>query len=146
MIRRGEVSPRPRWYYLLLNIATGVAAIGAIGVATIVVSLVWFGLTHPGPGAQYKLSSLVLSLPWYMPLVALSAIAASWLLVRRYDFSYKYSFRLLLAALLCGVLVGSYFLDVSGIDDYLARRGYFGRGLQQSGQVTSPRGRWGRSR
>lgn len=140
-IKHDELTPRPRWHFALG------AALSAIGIAIsaalslIAIHLLRFRLTHPGLGASRKLYFILNNLPWYLPVIALIGVLGGYLLLRRYDFSYRKNFGYIIIAVIVGLVLGSYALSSLRIDDFLTRRGYFreiyrqdfqpGRGMQR---------------
>lgn len=123
---------RPRLYFLAGSVLSLFGLLGSSIVLVFALYLTRFALTHPGPGAERKLTLLLTSLPWYIPALALTSLLAGLLLLRRYDFSYKKNFGYILAILLAGLWLGSSALQHSRIEEFLTTRGYFRQLYQQN--------------
>ena len=135
-IKHDALTMRPRWHFALG------AALSAIGIAIsaalslLAIHLLRFRLTHPGIGAARKLDFILNNFPWYVPVFALVGLLGGYLLLRRYDFSYRKNFGYIVLSIIVGLVLGSYALSSLRIDDFLTRRGYF-RQIYQ-GQTESP--------
>lgn len=141
-IQSKHLTPRPRWHFVLG------AALSTIGVAVsaaltlLGIHLLRFRLTHPGIGAARKLNFILTNLPWYIPVFAVVGLVGGYLLLRRYDFSYRKNFGFIILAVLTGLILGSYTLSSLRIDDFLSRRGYFRQIYQGQTDIPAPGGRW----
>lgn len=140
-IKHNALTIRPRWHFVLG------AALSAIGIAIsaalslIAIHLLRFRLTHPGIGASRKLDFILNNLPWYIPVFALVGLLGGYLLLRRYDFSYRKNFGYIIFAVLIGLVLGSYGLSSLRLDDFLTRRGYFRQIYQEQGRIPPRFGR-----
>lgn len=150
-VENGAVTMRPRAFFIAGS------ALSLLGLLISSVTLVFalylarFALTHPGPGAERKLSLLLTSLPWYIPALAVISLIGGLLLLRRYDFSYKKHFGYILAIIIVGLWLGSSALEHSRIEEFLTTRGYFRQLYQQNSPRPAPpnfpkQGRGGRYR
>lgn len=143
-IKQEKLAIRPRWHFIL---GATISAIGlAFTSALIMLSLhlFRFRFTHPGLGASRKLDFILTNLPWYLPVLALVGLLGGYLLLKRYDFSYRKNFFFILLVILAGLVLGSYAMSALRFDDLFTRRGYFrelygqtdqpGRGMQRGRQ------------
>lgn len=126
-IKKGEVTMRPRAYFVVGSLLSALGLLITSSVLVFSLYLARFALTHPGPGAKIKLSLLLSSLPWYIPVSALGSIILGYYLLRRYDFSYRKNFLVILLIILAGLYLGSVALERSRIEEFLTTRGYLRR-------------------
>ena len=73
--------------------------------------------------AGYRLDQLLSSFPWWAPLLAVVGLVAGIWLIRRYDFSYKINFRVVIILFIVVVITTGWFIDLMGLDNILFRRG-----------------------
>lgn len=129
-ISKRRLGIRPKWYFTLLTIVFG-AVLLLVWVTTVTfLSIGLFRVRHINPlnylhfGNAGWLISLKL-IPWELVVFALLGLLVTWLLVRRFDFSYKIRFGLLAFILVAGAVVASLVLD----------RNKFGEQVEKSGIV-----------
>ena len=110
------------------------------------VGLIRFTFRSHGPMGSYRLEQILTQFPWWaLGLAVVGLICGIWL-IRRYDFSFKISFRLLIIGFLLAVLVGGLIVDISGLNDLLLRRGPMRGMMRQYLQENSMDGRPGKIR
>lgn len=142
-VRTEQVSMKPRWYFVLgsgLAVASLTASVIAAVFAT---NLVVFLLRQHGPMGQWRFQQMLGSFPWWIPILAImSAILGVWLL-KRYDFSYRKNFSLILLGLIVSIILAAIILDQSGLNDAWSRRGPMRRFYQRlnQSQPLNPPGR-----
>lgn len=116
---------RPRSAFILGSLISAIGVFLSTALAMLAIHLVRFRLTHPGLGAARKIDFVLNTLPWYIPIIAIVSLIGGYLLLKRYDFSYRKNFSLILAIILVGLILSSYVLDRLGLDNFLTKRGYF---------------------
>ncbi len=124
-INYNGIKIRPRSAFILGSMISAIGVFISTTIAILAIHLLRFRLTHPGIGAARKINFILTSLPWYVPVIAILSLVGGYLLLKRYDFSYRKNFSLILAIILVGLILSSYVLDRLGLDDFLSRRGYF---------------------
>jgi uncharacterized membrane protein YdcZ (DUF606 family) len=116
---------RPRSAFILGSFISAIGIFLSTMLAILAIHLLRFRLTHPGFGAARKIDFVLNTLPWYVPVIAVAGLIGGYLLLKRYDFSYRKNFSLILVVILIGLMISSYVLDRLGLDNFLTRRGYF---------------------
>ncbi len=114
---------RPRWYFIAGSISTIVGVVSLSVVAIFLTNLTFFLLRRHGPMAQWRLQEMLASFPLWIPLLAALGIGVGIWLLRRYDFSYKQNFLLIMVGFLAAILISGFFIDRLGLNDHWARRG-----------------------
>ena len=140
-VQSGGVTMRPRWHFILGTTLSAIGITISAALSLLAIHLLRFRLTHPGIGAARKLDFILNNLPWYIPVFALVGLLGGYLLLRRYDFSYRKNFGYILLAVLIGLILGSYTLSTPRLDDFLTRRGYFRQIYQDQGRTPHRFGR-----
>lgn len=120
-----QIRMRPRWHFVLGATLSAIGLFVSAAVSVLAIQLLRFRLTHPGIGASRKLNFILTALPWYLPVLIVVGLLGGYLLLRRYDFSYRKNFALIIAIFIVGLFIGSLALHQLGIDQFLTRRGYF---------------------
>ncbi len=125
MIKKEEVVMRPAWVFYLGSLLSVIGLLISSALALLSIHLLRFRLTHPGIGAARKLDFIITSLPWYIPVLALVGLVGGYLLLKRYDFSYRKNLSLITIVIILGLIASSYLLDYLGFSSYMNKRGYF---------------------
>lgn len=140
-IKDQEISIRPRWIFYLGSALSLFGLSIASLLAILSIQLLRFRLTHPGIGAARKLDFILTTLPWYIPVLAIVGLIGGYLLLKRYDFSYRKNFNIITIVIVLALIMGSYILDKLGLDSFLSGRGYFRQIYGQEQQMNAGQGR-----
>lgn len=141
-VSSNEISMKPKWYFVLGSILTIISFSGLSIGAIFLTNLTIFSLRKHGPMGQWRLQQLIESFPLWMPiLAALGMVLGMWVL-RKYDFSYKKNFRLIVLAFVVSVFLTAIIIDTLGLNDAWSRRGPMRRLYQQveEGKSIIPQG------
>lgn len=125
-----EISMKPRWYFVAGSFLVMVGLVSASIAAAFFFNLTLFLARSHGPMADVRLQQIVAQFPWWVPFMAVASIVAGVVFLRRYDFSYKNNFWLILAGFVTAILIAAFIVDSSGLNDTWSRRGPM-RGLYQ---------------
>jgi len=72
---------------------------------------------------EYRLGRLLSSFPWWSLGLAVIGLVAGLILIRRYDFSYKFNFKIVVIGFILAIIVAGWLIDVAGLNDVWLRRG-----------------------
>ena len=122
-IHGGKARMRPRLYFVAGSLLVLIGLTVSIVVSTFLVGVTRFAVRSHGPGGSYRLDQMLASFPWWAPLIALLAIATGVWLLRRYDFSYKKNFWLIVVGFILAVVIAGFILDTTGLNDSWFSRG-----------------------
>ena len=114
---------RPRIYFIFGSLLTFVGLISSVTVSVFLVGLMRFSLREHGPMGDYRFDQILASFPWWAPVFAVVGLVTGMWLMRRYDFSFKVDFKVLIAGLVLAVLLGGLIVDSLGFNDILIHRG-----------------------
>jgi len=131
-IKKGEITMKPKWYFVVGSLITGAGLVGASIGAIYLVNLTLFLLRKRGPGLM-KLELMLASFPWWVPILAITGIIVGIWLLKKYDFSYKKNFLLIIAAFIVSIVIAAWLIDYLGLNETWSRRGPMRRFYQQFG-------------
>ncbi len=122
-IHEGKIKTRPKIYFILGSLLAFLGLVSSIVVSVFLLGLMRFLSRAHGPMGEYRLEQILLSFPWWAPVfAALGLISGIWLL-RRYDFSYKIDFKIIIASFILAIISAGIFIDMTGLNDSWVRRG-----------------------
>ena len=114
---------RPKAYFIAGSILTFVGLVSSVVVSVFLVGLIRFSLRTHGPMASYRFDQILSSFPWWAPVLAIVGLVVGIWLLRKYDFSFKVNFKIVIIGFILAVIVGGWFIDSVGLNDVLIRRG-----------------------
>jgi uncharacterized membrane protein YozB (DUF420 family) len=141
-INTGKIRMRPRWYFVTGSILMFLGFVGLTFLATFLTNLTFFFIRRHGPMGQWRLSLMLDSFPWWVPFLAVIAVAAGIRLLKRYDFSYRKNFFWIVIFFIAVTIVAAALIDRFGFNEVWQRRGPMRRFYQQ---VEPDRNNWYRS-
>jgi hypothetical protein len=130
-IKTGDVRMRPKWYFVLGTFGMVIGLAGLVIVSVFLISLISFSLRTHGPMGDIRYQQLLASFPWWAPIVALVGIVGGLFLLKKFDFSYKKNFLMIIILFIGSIIVAGWAIDYLGIDSLWARGGMM-RGLYQN--------------
>jgi hypothetical protein len=122
-IHEEKIKMRPKAYFILGSVLTFVGLVSSVVVSVFLVGLIRFSLRAHGPMASYRLDQILSSFPWWAPVFAIAGLVMGIWLLRRYDFSFKVNFKVVIIGFILAVIVGGWIIDSVGLSDALIRRG-----------------------
>lgn len=120
-IKTGEIIMKPRWHFIAgsVMLISGLAGL-SMGIIFLV-NLSVFLIRRTGPLATWRLQSVISTFPWWIPIFALAGVILATRLLKKYDFSYKKDFPLLILAFVVSILFAGFLLDKLGLNEHLSR-------------------------
>jgi hypothetical protein len=122
-IHEEKIKMRPRIYFVLGSILTFVGLVSSVVISIFLFGLMRFSLRSHGPMASYRLDQILSSFPWWAPILAIVGLVVGIWLLRKYDFSFKVNFKIVIIGFILAVIVGGWIIDSIGLNDALIRRG-----------------------
>jgi len=122
-VKTGKIVMKPKWYFVAGSsfLFGGVVAL-SVGIIFLI-NLTAFTIRKRGPMTSWRLQMMIESFPWWAPILAITGIVFGVWLLKKYDFSYKKNFRLIVVSFVFAVLFAGFLIDRLGLNDYWARRG-----------------------
>jgi len=124
-IHTEHIKMRPRWYFILGSLATFVGLVMAILASVFLLSFIKISLRGSGKMAEYKMDELLSHFSWWGPVIALASLLLGLWLLRQYEFSYKKNFGLIAIGFILAIIVASFVLDMSGLNEVMLQHGPF---------------------
>lgn len=122
-IRQGKVSMRPRAYFIMGSLFTFVGLVLSILTSIFLIGLLRFSLRSNGPMGEIRLDELLSRFSWWGPVCALLGLVIGISLLRRYDFSYKVNFKVIIIGFVMAIIAAGWVLDMTGLNEVLLRQG-----------------------
>jgi hypothetical protein len=122
-IHEEKIKMRPRVYFIAGSILTFIGLVSSVVVSVFLVGLIRFSLRTHGPMASYRLDQILSSFPWWVPVLAIVGLVAGIWLLRKYDFSFKVNFKVVIVGFVLAVIISGWVIDSIGLNDVLIRRG-----------------------
>jgi len=123
IIKKGRAKIKPRWRFVLGSLAMVGGLVGLIVLTLFTVSLITFSLRTHGPMGAVRFEQLLSTFPWWAPIAAIIGVVLSVKLLKKYDFSYKKNFLLIIVGFVVAVLLVGWLIDYTGLDNNLMRGG-----------------------
>ena len=130
-IEKGQIKMKPKWYFWLGSLAMVMGIIGVTILSVFSVSLISFSLRTHGPMGEIRFQQLLSSFPWWAPLLAIFGLTLGIFFLKKYDFSYKKNFLIIISGFILAVILAGWLIDYSGLDLFWAKRGIMKRFYQQ---------------
>lgn len=123
-ISKGEAKMKPKWHYALGSAAMISGLVGITMVLLFLVSLISFFLRTHGPmGGVMRYERLISSFPWWALIVAIIGITIGIYILKKYDFSYKKNFLLIIFSFILVIIITGLLIDFLGLGNIWFKRG-----------------------
>ncbi len=130
-ISRDHIHMKPRWYFAIGSLFMLMGISATVIAAVFLMSLTFFLLRQHGPMGQVRLEQMIAGFPWWVPVAAGTGILMGVVILRRYDFSYKHNFRIIVVGFVLSVILAAFAIDTFGLADLWFRRGPMNRFYRQ---------------
>lgn len=126
-IKKGHIKMKPKWYFVLgsTSMILGLASISI--VLMFIVRLFIFSIRSHGPMGDIRLQQMILNFPLWAPVLATIGIVIGIYMLKKYDFSYKKNFYLVLIGMITAIFLSGVLIDVFNLDRFMFGN-RFGRG------------------
>ncbi len=130
-IKKGEVKMKPKIYFILGSIFMAIGIIFAIIVSVMFLSINVFSLRLHGPFYHTQINHMLNVFPWWALIVSLIGIIGGYILLKKYDFSYKKNFTLIAIFLAICIILTAYLVDYFSLNNLFLKQPPF-RGFYQT--------------
>ncbi len=121
-VMSGEVKMKPRIYFIIGSIVSFIGLVGLMIGAVFFTNLTLFLLRKQGPGTG-RLIQMFDAFPLWVPFIALILVILGILLLKKYDFSYKKNFPVLILTVILAVVLSAKIIDTIGLNETWSRSG-----------------------
>ena len=130
-IRNGRIKMRPKIYFIFGSIFMLAGFAASVVCSVFFISLISFLIRAHGPMGKYRLEELLGSFPWWAFVSATVSVIIGVFFLRRYDFSYKKNFTLIIIGFILSIIIGGVVVDMSGLNKRWLRRGRANSAMRQ---------------
>lgn len=130
-INSGEIKMRPKIYFVAGSVIMFAGLVLSIITSAFFLNLTRFIIRSQSPMKQFRLEQMIYNFPWWIPLIGLLSIILGIYLLKKYDFSYKKNFLLIILSFLIAVFAAGWIIDLLGINQMLERKGPMKRFYQK---------------
>lgn len=123
LIKKGQVKMRPKWYFVAGSFAMVGGLTGLTILSVFLVSLISFSIRTHGPMGAIRYEQLLTTFPWGAVIVAIIGIGLGIWLLKKYDFSYKKNFLLIVVGFVLAILFAGWLINYAGFDATWMHRG-----------------------
>ncbi|OGZ27299.1 MAG: hypothetical protein A2427_03135 [Candidatus Nealsonbacteria bacterium RIFOXYC1_FULL_40_7] len=129
-VTSGQITMKPKWYFVLGSVLsiTGLASLSVVSV--FLVNIILFLVRKHGPMGQWRLEAMIDGFPWWIPASAILGIAVGIWLLKKYDFSYKKNFPVIVIGFVISIIIAGFLIDRLGLNNIWSRQGMM-RGFYQ---------------
>ena len=114
---------KPKSYFILGSLFTFVGLIASVIFSVFLISIISFLLKTHGPMGDYRLSLMINSFPWWVPVLAIvGLIFGIWTLLK-YDFSYKTNIWIIIIGFMAAIIIAGWLIDRVGLDNIWLNQG-----------------------
>lgn len=118
----GEVKMKPKWYFIMGSITSFVGLVGMIIGAIFLTNLTFFFIRKQGPGTG-RINVMLDSFPLWVPILAIALVILGIWMLKKYDFSYKKNFMVVVLTVVTAILLSGLIIDFLGLNEIWSKRG-----------------------
>ena len=132
-IKTEQIKMKPKWYFWLGSFSILIAIVGLAIVSIFLISLVSFSLRSHGPMGTIRYQQIISNFPWWAPIIVVIGLVAGIILLKKYDFSYKKNFLVIIILFISAILLTGILVNTLGLDNLWIKRSPMRRFYQQYG-------------
>ncbi len=133
-IKSGEIKMKPKVYFFFGSLLTFIALIGSTITTIFFTNIIFFLLKTHGPGGQFRLQQMINNFPWWIILITILGFISGIYLLKKYDFSYKKNFLLIILGFFSAVIIAAWLINYLGLNETWSRKGPMKRFYQRLNQ------------
>ena len=122
-VTSGQITMKPKWSFILGSVFS-VAGLAGLSISSIfLVNIMLFLLRSRGQMGQWKLETIINSFSWWIPVLAVLGIIAGIWMLKKYDFSYKKNFLVIILGFIASIIISGFIIDQLGLNDIWSNKG-----------------------
>lgn len=118
-----KVIMKPKMYFVLGSILSILGLIGLSIGAVFLTNITLFLFRRRGFMSHWRMEIILEEFPWWIPALALIGIIVGIWVLKKYDFSYKKNFVLIVVSFIVSIIIAAWFIDYLGLNEVWSRRG-----------------------
>ncbi|MEN8253018.1 MAG: hypothetical protein ABFQ62_01420 [Patescibacteria group bacterium] len=143
-IEKEHIKMKPHWHFVLASFLMGFSVVSLISMAMFISNLIFFRLRvhevmqHRAPEHIFLWHFLRYRFPWLHFLILILLFALGVYLLKKYEFSYKQNWKLIVLGLLGALLLSGFLIDRVGVNERLQHRRPMRRFYEQQDLPAKP--------
>lgn len=121
-VKSNEISMKPKLYFVAGSFLMVTGLVGFSIGAIFLINLTFFLLRQHGPMGQWRLQIILSSFPLWIPILAIVGIALGIVMLKKYDFSYKKNFWIIIVGFIIPIILAGFVLDFLGLNEIWSRQ------------------------
>jgi len=130
-VTSGNITIRPKWYFIIGSIFSITSLIGLSIGSIFLINIILFLLRKNRMMGQWRLEVMINIFPWWIPILAIFGIVLGIWMLKKYDFSYKKNFFLIIISFVVSIIIAGFIIDNLGLNEIWSRRNVMRRFYQQ---------------
>lgn len=123
-VKENKIKIKPKWYFILGSIFSFLGLLGSIISASFLTNLLFFLIKpHFGPGYSWRLQQILNHIPYWLPLLTLIFIFLGFYFLKKYDFSYKKNFSLIIIGLILAIIFAGFLMNTLNLNNFFIKKG-----------------------
>lgn len=122
-IKENKISMRPRSYFIFGSLITFTGLVACIVSSIFLVSIISFLLRKHGPMGDFRLSLMINSFPWWIPILAIVCLIFGIFFLLKYNFSYKTNYLFIIIGFIIAIIIAGWIIDKTGLDNLWLNQG-----------------------
>ena len=121
-IKSEAIKMKPKWYFVAGS-SLLFASLVMLGMGVMfLVNLMFFSLRVQDPMVGWRLTMMLSHFPWWGLALSILGVVVGIKLLKRYDFSYKKNFNLIVVIFVLTMLVAGLLFDRMGLNERIMKR------------------------
>lgn len=121
-ILSNKVRMKPKWYFVGGSVLSILGLSGFFITSAFLTNILIFLAHKRGPGV-HRLEYMIENFPVWLPFAAILAALGGIFMLKKFEFSYKANFKIVVLGFLLSVLLGALIINLSGLNDIWSKRG-----------------------
>lgn len=122
-VKSGRVVMKPKWYFVIGSALSILSFTMLTVMSMFLINIILFLLRPHGPMGQLRFEMLISRFPWWIPIVAVIGLFTGVWLLKKYDFSYKKNFKLIILGFVASVFVAGFLINSLGLNEFWLKKG-----------------------
>lgn len=121
-ILSGKVNMKPKWFFVAGSILSFASLVGLIMGSIFLINLTIFLIKKQGPGTG-RIIQMFQTFPIWIPFLAILLMIIGIWMLKKYDFSYKKNFLMIIAIIVFAALLAGMIFNSLGLNERWSKRG-----------------------
>ena len=115
-VASGKITMKPKWYFVAGSVLMFLGIVATVVATSFLINLTIFLIKKQGPGYG-RLAIMFETFPVWIPILAILGIGIGILFLKKYDFSYKKNFIVIIIGFIVSIIIAGFVIDQLGLND-----------------------------